>query len=302
MLKHYVVITPETVKLNGISINHAEQGNALLTELYRAYIGDYPKFFKMDTLSKLGFVASEMLLKDEGKERFVSREDRAVVLFNKTASLQADTNYQATIQDPENFFPSPAAFVYTLPNIVTGEIAIRNKYYGETSFIVVESCDAHIMARQLMNAFQDPMTQSILGGWLDCNDENHFEARLFLVEKQQFENLESLKSALIADLDIPTIKRINNQQLNNNTMDELIYTLKQQIIEALNLEDMKPEDIDENASLFGEGLGLDSIDALELIVLMEKNYGIKLQDPSMGKEIFKSVAVMADYISKNRTK
>jgi 3-oxoacyl-[acyl-carrier-protein] synthase-1 len=302
MLKHYVVITPETVKLNGISINHAEQGNALLTELYRAYIGDYPKFFKMDTLSKLCFVASEMLLKDEGKERFVSREDRAVVLFNKTASLQADTNYQATIQDPENFFPSPAAFVYTLPNIVTGEIAIRNKYYGETSFIVVESCDAHIMARQLMNAFQDPMTQSILGGWLDCNDENHFEARLFLVEKQQFDNLESLKSALIADLDIPTIKRINNQQLNNNTMDELIYTLKQQIIEALNLEDMKPEDIDENASLFGEGLGLDSIDALELIVLMEKNYGIKLQDPSMGKEIFKSVAVMADYIQKNRTK
>jgi 3-oxoacyl-[acyl-carrier-protein] synthase-1 len=302
MLKHYVVITPETVKLNGISINHAEQGNALLTELYRAYIGDYPKFFKMDTLSKLGFVASEMLLKDEGKERFVSREDRAVVLFNKTASLQADTNYQATIQDPENFFPSPAAFVYTLPNIVTGEIAIRNKYYGETSFIVVESCDAHIMARQLMNAFQDPMTQSILGGWLDCNDENHFEARLFLVEKQQFNNTESLESALIANLEIPTIKRLNNQQLNNNTMDELIYTLKQQIIEALNLEDMKPEDIDENASLFGEGLGLDSIDALELIVLMEKNYGIKLQDPSMGKEIFKSVAVMADYISKNRTK
>ena len=302
MLKRYVVITPETVKLNGISINHAEQGNALLTELYRAYIGDYPKFFKMDTLSKLGFVASEMLLKDEGQERFVSREDRAVVLFNKTASLQADTNYQATIQDPENFFPSPAAFVYTLPNIVTGEIAIRNKYYGETSFIVMESCDAHIMARQLMNAFQDLMTQSILGGWLDCNDENHFEARLFLVEKQQFNNIESFESALIADLEIPTIKRLNNQQLNNNTMDELIYTLKQQIIEALNLEDMKPEDIDENASLFGEGLGLDSIDALELIVLMEKNYGIKLQDPSMGKEIFKSVAVMADYISKNRTK
>ena len=85
-------------------------------------------------------------------------------------------------------------------------------------------------------------------------------------------------------------------------MDDLIYTLKQQIIEALNLEDMKPEDIDENAALFGEGLGLDSIDALELIVLMEQNYGIKLKDPNQGKEIFKSVAVMADYISKNRTK
>jgi 3-oxoacyl-[acyl-carrier-protein] synthase-1 len=302
MLKHFVMITPETVKLNGVDMSHAEQGNALLTELYRAHVGDYPKFFKMDTLSKLGFVASEMLLKDEGEERFVPREDRAVVLFNRTASLQADTNYQATIQDPENFFPSPAAFVYTLPNIVTGEIAIRNKYYGETSFIVVESCDAQIMARQLMNAFQDPMTQSILGGWLDCTDENHFEARLFLVEKQQFNNIESLETELLNSLDISTIQRLNKQQLNNNKMDELIYTLKQQIIEALNLEDMKPEDIDENASLFGEGLGLDSIDALELIVLMEKNYGIKLQDPSMGKEIFKSVAVMADYIQKNRTK
>ena len=85
-------------------------------------------------------------------------------------------------------------------------------------------------------------------------------------------------------------------------MEQLIEELKKEIIEVLNLEDMKPEDIDENAPLFGEGLGLDSIDALELIVLMEKNYGIKLKDPSQGKEIFKSVAVMADYIAKNRTK
>ena len=82
----------------------------------------------------------------------------------------------------------------------------------------------------------------------------------------------------------------------------LILKLKKEIIEVLNLEDIKPEDIDENASLFGEGLGLDSIDALELIVLMEKNYGIKLNDPNEGKAIFKSVAVMADYISKHRTK
>lgn len=85
-------------------------------------------------------------------------------------------------------------------------------------------------------------------------------------------------------------------------MEELILKLKKEIIEVLNLEDIKPEDIDENASLFGEGLGLDSIDALELIVLMEKNYGIRLKDPNEGKAIFKSIAVMADYISKNRTK
>lgn len=85
-------------------------------------------------------------------------------------------------------------------------------------------------------------------------------------------------------------------------MEELIEKLKEQIIEALNLEDVKPEDVDNDAPLFGEGLGLDSIDALELIVLIEKNYGIKLENPAQGREIFKSVNTMADFISKNRTK
>ena len=85
-------------------------------------------------------------------------------------------------------------------------------------------------------------------------------------------------------------------------MENLIHTLKEEIIETLNLEDQQPADIDENAPLFGDGLGLDSIDALELIVLMEKNYGIKLQDPNQGKEIFRSIKVMAEYIAANRTK
>lgn len=82
-------------------------------------------------------------------------------------------------------------------------------------------------------------------------------------------------------------------------MGELIVNLKREIIEVLNLEGMKPEDIQDDVPLFGEGLGLDSIDALELIVLMEKNYGIKLQDPAQGREIFRSVRSMAEYIEKN---
>ncbi len=85
-------------------------------------------------------------------------------------------------------------------------------------------------------------------------------------------------------------------------MEELVLKLKKEIIEVLNLEEVKPEDIDNDAPLFGDGLGLDSIDALELIVLIEKNYGIKLKDPAKGKEIFRSINVMADYIAKNRTK
>lgn len=85
-------------------------------------------------------------------------------------------------------------------------------------------------------------------------------------------------------------------------MEELTEQLKAQIIEVLNLEDMTPADIDANAPLFGEGLGLDSIDALELIVLLEKEYGIRLSNPAEGKAIFASVATMADYVSKNRKK
>ena len=85
-------------------------------------------------------------------------------------------------------------------------------------------------------------------------------------------------------------------------MEELIYKLKEQIIDALNLEEITPEDIDDNAPLFGDGLGLDSIDALELIVILDKHYGIKIANPADGKDIFSSVAAIADYVSKNRSK
>lgn len=79
-------------------------------------------------------------------------------------------------------------------------------------------------------------------------------------------------------------------------MEQLKTTLKEQIIESLNLEGMKPEDIDDNAPLFGEGLGLDSIDSLELMVLLERNYGIKIEDAREGRKVLTSVQSMADYI------
>lgn len=85
-------------------------------------------------------------------------------------------------------------------------------------------------------------------------------------------------------------------------MDELKRQLKQQIIEVLSLEEINPEDIVDSEPLFGEGLGLDSIDALELIVLMEKNYGIRLNNPAEGKAVFASLDTMADYIAQHRTK
>ena len=86
-------------------------------------------------------------------------------------------------------------------------------------------------------------------------------------------------------------------------MDALIAELKQKVIDVLNLEELSAEEINENTPLFGaDGLGLDSIDALERIVLLDKEYGIRLSDPKQGKEIFYSIATMAEYIQKNRTK
>ena len=86
-------------------------------------------------------------------------------------------------------------------------------------------------------------------------------------------------------------------------MDALIAELKQKVVEALNLEELSAEEINENTPLFGaDGWGLDSIDALELIVLLDKEYGIRLSDPKQGKEIFYSIATMAEYIQKHRTK
>ncbi|KQT21990.1 acyl carrier protein [Chryseobacterium sp. Leaf404] len=85
-------------------------------------------------------------------------------------------------------------------------------------------------------------------------------------------------------------------------MEDLKLELKNKIIEVLNLEDVAVEEIKDKDPLFGGGLGLDSIDALELIVLLDKDYGIKLSDPKKGKEIFQSIEVMAKYIEENRTK
>ncbi|MGN0022008.1 MAG: phosphopantetheine-binding protein [Sphingobacterium hotanense] len=85
-------------------------------------------------------------------------------------------------------------------------------------------------------------------------------------------------------------------------MAELKNLLKQQIIEVLNLEDISVADIQDDDSLFGDGLGLDSIDALELIVLLDKQYGIKLADPKQGKEIFASINTLAAFVEQNRTK
>lgn len=181
-----IVVTPHSVVLNGNILPTSKTGDALLTECYRFSKADYPKYFKMDPLCRLGFVAAELLLQGQEEERFVPREDRAVVLASCHGCLSTDQRYEETIQPGENYFPSPAVFVYTLPNIVTGEIAIRNKYLGETSmYLFEETTDEDERLRLLENmTFQDPVTTSALIGWVDYKDGEHYTAKLYLITKE----------------------------------------------------------------------------------------------------------------------
>ena len=168
--------------LNGQRVaNGTLTGEKRLVELYRQYVKDYPKFFKMDTLSRLGFIAAELLLQAEGAERFVPREDRAVILANRSASIKNDKDYMETISEG-NYYPSPALFVYTLPNIVTGEIAIRNKYLGETAFYVLDKPEQLTpIIETTLNA--DSGLQSAIAGWCECSDANSFYAKLQIIWK-----------------------------------------------------------------------------------------------------------------------
>ena len=150
-----------------------------LVELYRQQVGDYPKFFKMDTLSKLGFLLTEALVADD-PDRFQPREDRAVLVFSRSGCMANDRHYAASMAD----FPSPALFVYTLPNIVAGEIAIRNKYAGETSAFVLNEYSEDQLFSLVRQAFQDPVTQSAVVVWADCPADDRWDARAWLLTRE----------------------------------------------------------------------------------------------------------------------
>ena len=177
-IRNWVKINSDTVYFNGDEILTGTSGKDLLIGLYRKYLKDYPKFFKMDTLCRLGKIACELLLNDIKDNS--CKEDISIILFNKSGSLANDITYQKTIIE-DNYFPSPSVFVYTLANIVTGEIAIRHKIYGETSFYISNTIDVQQMYDIVTSSLTNGNKRCICG-WLECSSENSFEAILFLLD------------------------------------------------------------------------------------------------------------------------
>jgi len=153
-----------------------------IIELYHALGVNYLKFFKMDNLAKLGILASQVLLKETGLDNTAEKTRTAVILSNASSSLVADSNYQQTINSVDNYFPSPSLFVYTLPNIVIGEICIRYKIFGENIFLVSEYFDASLMVNYVNEMLKSNLYEHCITGWVEANG-NSFEAFLCLVER-----------------------------------------------------------------------------------------------------------------------
>jgi hypothetical protein len=153
-----------------------------LLSVYQYFQINYPKFYKMDNLSKLGWLASELLLTDFKKDKY-QPEEIGLVLANSNSSLDNDIKYFDSLKE----FASPSLFVYTLPNIVIGEICIRNHFKGEHAFFIQDTFDTGFISRQVNYLLDKDILKACICGWVDVLEQD-YKAVLFLVEKQKSEN------------------------------------------------------------------------------------------------------------------
>lgn len=162
-------IEHSTITVNGNVIfeNQGETFSEFAKEAYKSLEISYPKFHKMDNLSKLAFLAAETLLKDKDNSR------TALVFANKSSSLDTDYKYQESINSQENYFPSPSVFVYTLPNICVGEISIKHQMQTENAFFVLEDFDEIFLNEYSRQILQSGKAEKVLCGWVELYQESY---------------------------------------------------------------------------------------------------------------------------------
>jgi len=184
-INHYCHIRNRSFVSQGQVIYQNSEGNLdnFLEGAFDALVSGYPRFYKMDRLSKLGFLASEVLLKDAPLFPRYDHQQVALVLCNAHASLDTDERYFESTKTAA----SPALFVYTLPNIVAGEISIRQGIKGETAFFIFPTFDAVRMADYVDMVMASEKTQACLAGWIDVMGDHH-NVFLYLAEKQRNSN------------------------------------------------------------------------------------------------------------------
>ncbi len=182
--KHISIVNAE-VEVNGekvFSNTAADSLNAFLKSIYREYGIKYPKYFKMDRLSKLGFIASEILLKEQNLSEKYKPNEVAVIISNSSSTIDVDTKYYKTLTDKDDI-PSPALFVYTLPNIMIGEICIRNKFRGEIAFLISKEFNAKQIYEYAKSIFaNNKKIKTCIIGWVELSSDTNYNANLFLIE------------------------------------------------------------------------------------------------------------------------
>jgi hypothetical protein len=178
----YVSIENYQVWRNGVGLfrRDRENLNEFLEAAYKSLDIPYPKFYKMDSLSKLGFLSAEFLLHPRFRNEPPLDERTAVVLSNSHSSLDTDIKYYRTMDG----IPSPALFVYTLPNIMIGEICIRHRFKGENGFFVFNAFDATFMECYVHDLISTGATSACICGWVDLLFEEH-KSVIYLVEPQK---------------------------------------------------------------------------------------------------------------------
>lgn len=189
----YCKIKNDTVWVNGEKINIDNKSvdfSAFLVNLYRQMNLNYPKFFKMDNLCKLGLLAAEMVIQNNSKPENFEKDKVAIFLSNNSSSIETDRNHLKTIINKNDYFPSPAVFVYTLPNIIIGEIAIKHKFTGENAFFVSETFDANLMHTYTSIALKSNHTTDAVCGWVNV-DGNEYEAFMYYTEKKKLNRTEN---------------------------------------------------------------------------------------------------------------
>jgi len=184
-IKSYVHIKNNTVSLNGTVVyNDIEPDfKSFIKGAYKAVDTKYPKFFKMDSLSKLAFLAGDIVLNSE-QLSIEEEHNIALVFSNKASSLDTDRKHQESIQYKENYYPSPAVFVYTLPNICIGEISIKHKLYSENSFFIFDSFNAAHLEVYATSLLADDKADKVLCGWVEYDGGDSYEAFLYLVSPE----------------------------------------------------------------------------------------------------------------------
>ena len=181
-IKKYCHIKNQTISVNGrILFEDGHQDfSVFIKNAYKFLKTTYPKFFKMDNLSKLAFLAADVLLKNENLNE--EENNIALIFSNRASSLDTDRKHQAAIENSDEYFPSPAVFVYTLPNICLGEISIKHRLYSENSFFIFDRFNAEHLQLYANSLLRSGKAEKVLCGWVDL-DENSYDAFLYLVEK-----------------------------------------------------------------------------------------------------------------------